>query len=51
MNPAIDACLLFSLAEAKAFAIAEALISDRILNAEQIDTIIAAAPERTRRAD
>jgi hypothetical protein len=57
---AIDAYLLFGLAEAKALilqhqaavlAIAEALMVERTLNAEQIDSIIAAAPERARRAD
>jgi hypothetical protein len=51
---------LFGLAEAKALiiqhravvlAIAEALMIERTLNAEQIDAIIAAAPERARRAD
>jgi hypothetical protein len=57
---AIDAYLLFGLAEAKALilqhraavlAIAEGLMIERTLNAEQIDSIIAAAPERARRAD
>jgi hypothetical protein len=57
---AIDAYLLFGLAEAKALivqhrtavlAIAEALMIERTLNSEQIDTIIASAPERARRAD
>jgi hypothetical protein len=57
---AIDAYLLFGLAEAKALilqhraavlAIAKALMTERTLNAEQIDAIIAAAPERARRAD
>jgi hypothetical protein len=57
---AIDAYLLFGLAEAKALiqqhraavlAIAEALMVERTLNAEQIDAIISAAPERARRAD
>ena len=32
-------------------AIAEALMIHRTLDAEQIDTIIASAPERARRAD
>jgi hypothetical protein len=32
-------------------AIAEALVIERTLNAEQIDAIMAAAPERARRAD
>jgi len=57
---AIDAYLAFGLAEAKAlitehraavWAIAEALMVHRTLNAQQIDDIIAAAPERARRAD
>jgi hypothetical protein len=57
---AIDAYLLFGLAEAKALilqhqaavlAIAEALMIERTLNADQIDAVIAAAPERARRAD
>jgi hypothetical protein len=57
---AIDAYLGFGLAEAKALieqhraavlAIAEALMVHRTLDAEQIDTIIASAPERARRAD
>jgi hypothetical protein len=57
---AIDAYLLFGLAEAKALilqhraavlAIAETLMIERTLNAEQIDAIISAAPERARRAD
>jgi hypothetical protein len=57
---AIDHYLSFGLAEAKALieqhraavlAIADALMIERTLNAEQIDTIIAAAPERARRAD
>jgi hypothetical protein len=57
---AIDAYLLFGLAEAKALiqqhraavlAIAEALMIERTLNAEQIDALISAAPERARRAD
>jgi hypothetical protein len=57
---AIDAYLMFGLAEAKALiqrhraevlAIAEALMVERTLNAKQIDSIIAAAPERARRAD
>jgi hypothetical protein len=56
----IDAYLLFGLAEAKALilqhqaavlAIAEVLMVERTLNAEQIDGIIAAAPENARRAD
>jgi hypothetical protein len=56
---AIDHYLSFGLAEAKALieqhraavlAIAEALMIERTLNAEQIDAIIAAAPERARRA-
>jgi hypothetical protein len=50
----------FGLVEAKAlitehraavWAIAEALMIHRTLDAEQIDTIIAAAPERARRID
>jgi hypothetical protein len=57
---AVDAYLSFGLAEAKAlitehraavWAIAEALMVHRTLDAEQIDTIIAAAPERARRID
>jgi hypothetical protein len=57
---AIDAYLGFGLAEAKALieqhraavlAIAEALMILRTLDADQIDTIIASAPERARRAD
>jgi hypothetical protein len=36
---------------AAVLAIAEALMIERTLNAERIDTIIAAAPERARRAD
>jgi hypothetical protein len=57
---AIDAYLLFGLASAKALimqhraaviAIAEALMIERTLSSEQIDTIIASAPERARRAD
>jgi hypothetical protein len=57
---AIDGYLLFGLAEAKALivqhrpavlAIAEALMIERTLNAEQIDAIISAAPEHARRAD
>ena len=56
----IDAYLLFGLAEAKALilqhraaviAIAEALMIERTLNSEQIDDIIASAPEHARRAD
>jgi hypothetical protein len=55
---AIDAYLAFGLAEAKALieqhraavlAIAEALMVHRTLNAEQIDNVIASAPERARR--
>jgi hypothetical protein len=57
---AIDAYLGFGLVEAKALieqhraavlAIAEALMVHRTLDAEQIDTIIATAPELARRAD
>jgi hypothetical protein len=57
---AVDAYLAFGLAEAKAlitehraavWAIAEALMVHRTLDNEQIDTIIAAAPERARRID
>jgi hypothetical protein len=57
---AIDAYLSFGLAEAKALieqhraavlGIAEALMIHRTLDTEQIDTIIASAPERARRAD
>jgi hypothetical protein len=57
---AIDAYLLFGLAEAKALilqhreavlAIAGALMGERTLNTEQIDAIISAAPESARRAD
>ena len=57
---AVDAYLAFGLAEAKAliiehraavWAIAEALMVERTLNSEQIDTIIASAPERARRVD
>jgi hypothetical protein len=57
---AIDAYLKFGAEEAKSLilqhraavlAIAEALMIERTLNAERIDTIIAAAPERARRAD
>jgi hypothetical protein len=57
---AIDCYLSFGIAEAKALieqhraavlAIAEALMVHRTLDAEQIDTIIASAPERARRAD
>jgi hypothetical protein len=57
---AIDAYMLFGLAEAKALilqhraavlAIAEAPLIERTLNAKQIDTIISAAPERARRTD
>jgi hypothetical protein len=57
---AIDAYLAFGLAEAKALivqhraavlAIAQALLIERTLNSEQIDTIIAAVPERARRAE
>jgi hypothetical protein len=57
---AIDAYLKFGTEEAKSLilqhraavlAIAEALMIERTLNAERIDTIIAAAPERARRAD
>jgi hypothetical protein len=57
---AIDAYLAFGLAEAKAlvtehraavWAIAEALMIERTLNSDQIDTIIASAPERARRVD
>jgi hypothetical protein len=57
---AIDAYLRFGAEEAKALiiqhraavlAIAEALMVHRTLDTEQIDTIIAAAPERARRAD
>jgi hypothetical protein len=36
---------------AAVWAIAEALMVERSLNSEQIDTIIANAPERARRAD
>jgi ApbE superfamily uncharacterized protein (UPF0280 family) len=57
---AIDAYLSFGIAEAKALieqhraavrAIAEALMVHRTFDADQIDTIIASAPERARRAD
>jgi hypothetical protein len=57
---AIDAYLLFGLAEAKALimqhraavlAIAQALLIARTLNCEQIDAIIASAPEQARRVD
>jgi hypothetical protein len=57
---AIDAYLAFGLAEAKALivqhraavlAIAQALLIERTLNAEQIDDIIRRAPEAARRAD
>ena len=57
---AIDAYLSFGLAEAKALieqhraavlAIAEALMVHRTLDAEQLDTIIASAPDRARRVD
>jgi hypothetical protein len=57
---AIDAYLLFGLAEAKALitehraavlAIAEALMIELTLDSAQIDNIISAAPERARRAD
>jgi hypothetical protein len=57
---AVDAYLGFGLVEAKALieqhraavlAIAEALMIHRTLDAVQIDTIIASAPERARRAD
>jgi hypothetical protein len=53
-------CTLFGVAEAKALivqhraailAIAGALMVEKTFNAEQIDSIIAAAPERARRAD
>jgi hypothetical protein len=56
----IDAYLRFGAEEAKALivqhraavlAIAEALMIHRTLDAEQIDTIIASAPERARRVD
>jgi hypothetical protein len=56
---AVDAYLAFGLAEAKAlieqhraavWAIAEALMVERTLNSEQIDTIIASAPVLARRA-
>jgi hypothetical protein len=59
-DAAIDAYLAFGLAEAKALveqhraavlAIAEALMLERTLNSEQIDNIIANAPEHARRAD
>jgi hypothetical protein len=59
-DSAVDAYLAFGLAEAKALviehraavlAIAEALMVYRTLNGAQIDTIIASAPERARRAD
>jgi hypothetical protein len=36
---------------AEVLATAEALMMERTLNAEQIDTIIASAPERARRTD
>jgi hypothetical protein len=58
-EPAIDAYLLFGLAEGKALivqhraavlAIANALMVHRTLDAIMIDDIIAAAPERARRA-
>ena len=57
---AIDAYLLFGLAEAKALitkhraavlAIAETLMIELTLDTKRIDNIIAAAPERARRAD
>jgi hypothetical protein len=57
---AVDAYLAFGAAEAKAliiehraavWAIAEALMIERTLNSEQIDTIIASAPERARRIE
>jgi hypothetical protein len=59
-DAAIDAYLAFGLAEAKAlieqhraavWAIAEALMIQRTLNSEQIDNIIASAPERARRIE
>jgi hypothetical protein len=58
-DSAVDAYLAFGAAEAKAliiehraavWAIAEALI-ERTLNSEQIDAIIASAPERARRIE
>jgi hypothetical protein len=58
-DAAIDAYLAFGLAEAKALiiehraavlAIAKALMIERSLNSEQIDNIIASAPELARRA-
>jgi hypothetical protein len=58
--PATDAYLMFGLAEAKALilqhrvavlAIAEAPMTERTLNSDQFDTIIAAAPERIRRSN
>jgi hypothetical protein len=58
-DSAVDAYLAFGLAEAKAlieqhraavWAIAEALMVERTLNSEQIDTIIANAPVFARRA-
>jgi hypothetical protein len=57
---AIDAYLAFGLAEAKALitqhraavlAIAESLMVHRTLDSTQIDSIIAAAPERARRIE
>jgi hypothetical protein len=59
-DSAVDAYLAFGLAEAKALieqhraavlAIAEALMIERTLDAERIDSIIASAPERARRVD
>jgi hypothetical protein len=59
-DAAIDAYLGFGLAEVKAlieqhraavWAIAEALMIQRTLNSEQIDNIIASAPERARRIE
>jgi ATP-dependent Zn protease len=56
----IDACLLLGSAEAESLilqhraavlAIADALMIERSLNAERIDTIISSAPECARRAD
>lgn len=59
-SSAIDTYLLFGLAEAKALilrhraavlAIAQALLIARTLNCEQIDGIIASAPEQARRVE